>query len=511
MSIDIKKIRQLINPEFRDSLIRGNIHAFTQRVFQHINPGIRYQSNWHIDLIMEKLEAVEQGGIKRLIINMPPRSLKSICASVAFPAWVLARAPHKRIITTSYSLQLAKKHAQDCRGVVSADWYQALFPATQISRDQNDKLKFQTTEFGFRLATSVGGTLTGEGGDIIILDDPINAAQAQSPVLREKVSDWYQQTLVSRLDDKTSGAIVLVMQRFHPEDLSGELLKASGWEHLNLPLIASEKKTYSVGGKNIVRQPGELLHANRDTKDYAEQLKSEIGAFAFEAQYQQSPIIQQGSMIRREWFGRYDLNVGTRSEPVGESALSIGEANSPCTRQESSTGQNKDPVAEHGDIIIVQSWDTAIKSSPNSDYSVCITARLRDGISEILDVHCDRIEYPALKKRVQQQAERFNPHHILIEDKASGQQLVQDLRGDHQLPIIPIMPRGDKFSRLSAATGMIEAGKVSLPNRAPWLGDFLAEALGYPNVKHDDQIDALAQYLNWLRNKPKGKLSIRSL
>lgn len=479
-----------ILPAFLASILRHDIQAFTRKVFHHINPGAEYIDNWHIGLIMETLQEVERGNIRRLIINMPPRSLKSICTSVAFPAWVLAHQPHKRIITTSYSLQLAKKHSMDCRGVIGSDWYQELFPETQLTREQNDKLKFQTSEFGFRLATSVGGTLTGEGGDILILDDPINAAQAQTPVLRSKVSEWYKQTLVSRLDNKRKGTIVLVMQRFHPEDLSGELLKTGHWQHLNLPLVATQKEHFVVSGQPVGRRVGDLLHAARDTPQQVAQLKAEIGSFAFEAQYQQNPITQNGEMIKREWFGVYqevrDEGGGMKDE-----------------------GSQSSPSNAEG--VIIQSWDTAIKSSASSDYSVCITAHLHDGVSDILDVHRDRMEYPALKRRTQQLAERFKPDHILIEDKASGQQLIQDLRREYHLPIIPIMPKGDKFSRISAATGMLEAGKVRLPEHAHWLADFLNEALGYPNTTHDDQIDALAQYLNWLRARPKAGLSIRNL
>ena len=508
----------------------SNIHIFTQRVFQHINPNAEYQPNWHIDLIMEQLERVRRGYIKRLIINMPPRSLKSICASVAFPAWVLAHQPHKRIITTSYSLQLAKKHSLDCRSVIASKWYQELFP-TRLAREQNDQFKFQTTDFGFRLATSVGGTLTGEGGDILILDDPINAAQAQSPQLRRRLSDWYQQTLVSRLDDKMAGAILLVMQRFHPDYLTGELLKTGHWHHLNLPLIATQKEHYTICGKPQGRRVGEVLHQGRDTRAYATKLREEIGPYAYQAQYQQTPITRTGEMIKREWFGQHppppplageerDLASIScqRAQPEGRSGCLVavvGESDTkdmPCGFPPKSPRKRGDflPTNEDGGLII-QSWDTAIKSSPSSDYSVCITACLSGGVSHLLDVHRDRIEYPALKRRVLQQAERFSPDHILIEDKASGQQLIQDLKREAGLPIIPILPKGDKFSRISAATGMIEAGKVSLPNNAHWLAAFLEEVLSYPGTTFDDQIDALAQYLNWLRSRPPGQMSIRGL
>ena len=205
------------------------------------------------------------GEIKRLIILMPPRNLKSICASVALPAWLLGRDPTRQIICVSYSADLAAKHARDCRAVMMAPWYQSVFPSTRIDPAKSAETEFMTTQRGFRLATSTGGTLTGRGGDILIIDDPMKPADAQSDARRLDCQQWYSNTLLSRLDDKVNGAIVLVMQRLHIDDLAGYLMEQEGWEVLSLPAIAEVEQVVPIGpGKVHYRRVGDVLHPERE-------------------------------------------------------------------------------------------------------------------------------------------------------------------------------------------------------------------------------------------------------
>ena len=195
-------------------------------------------SNWHLEAIAYQLERVRRGEIKRLIINMPPRSLKSVTASVAFPAFVLGHDPTRRIICVSYSGDLAKKHANDFRAVLEARWYRELFPGTRIGQ-KDSETEIELTARGFRLATSVGGTLTGRGGDLIIIDDPLKPDDAHSETKRNAANEWFKNTLLSRLDDKRTGAIIIVMQRVHMDDLTGFVTSQSDeWQVLNLPAIA---------------------------------------------------------------------------------------------------------------------------------------------------------------------------------------------------------------------------------------------------------------------------------
>jgi predicted phage terminase large subunit-like protein len=457
-----------------DERTAKNFSWFIGRTLLTADPGAHFQSNWHIDLIAEYLEAARRGEITRLIINMPPRALKSQCVSIAWPAWILGHDPSARIMAASYSAALAIRHSLDCRQVVTSPWYQRLFPAMKLTRDQNEKHKFMTTQRGFRFATSVGGTATGEGGNFLILDDPLNALQAMNAGARASVRRWYDHTFSTRLNDKKRGVIVLVMQRLHADDLTSHLIEKGGFTHLSLPAIAPVQELIDFGCVTKIREAGEILHPKREDETLLERAKIELGAQAFSAQYQQQPLPEQGSMMRREWFARHAL--------VPENATRI-----------------------------VQSWDTAIKAQNHNDASVCLTFAEGEGKSFLIDAQTMRLEYPDLKRRTRELAEQFKPQAILVEDKASGQQLLQDLKRETTLPIIACMSSANKITRFAAVSAMIEAGRLSLPHNAPWLAAFEQELLEFPHGKHDDQVDALTQYLDFLRKSSFGKLGLRRI
>jgi hypothetical protein len=205
------------------ALLRQDFYTFIERSFQELNPQTQFLPNWHIEVIASELEACRRGDTTRLITNVPPRSLKSFCASVAFPAWLLGHNPSAQIICASYSQDLANKHSLDCRSLMASPWYRSLFP-TRLSRERQAVDEFQTTQKGFRVATSVGGTLTGRGGDFMILDDPLKPDEALSETQRKAVNEWYDHTLFSRLNDKRTGRIIIIMQRLHEDDLVGHVL-----------------------------------------------------------------------------------------------------------------------------------------------------------------------------------------------------------------------------------------------------------------------------------------------
>ena len=405
---------------------------------------------------------------------MPPRALKSVCVSVAWPAWLLGNNPQTRIIAASYANSLSTKHSLDCRLLVSSSWYKKVFPKVKLAPDQNQKHKFMTTQRGFRLSSSVGASVVGEGGNFLIMDDPISPAQAMSKASREMVNNWFEHTFSTRLDDKKKGVIVLVMQRLHRDDLSGYLLEKGGWEHLNLPAIATRPQIYGLGKVRKTREIGELLHEEREDLALIERAKLELGSRAFAAQYQQCPLLEEGGMVRRDWLLRY------------------GEL--PATPER-----------------IVQSWDTAIKTGANNDPSVCLTFYEFEGKSYLHHAWVKRLEYPDLKRFFYEHTEKHNPHAILLEDKASGQQLLQDVKRESHLPIIPMRPKVDKVTRFAAISAMIEAGKLILPTHAPWLADFEAELLAFPEAPHDDQVDALTQYLDWKRGQSGKKMGMRRI
>lgn len=455
-------------------LLKTDLSTFIGKTFSTVDPGTTYLSNWHIDLIAEYLEAARKAEITRLIINMPPRSLKSVCVSVAWPAWLLGHDPQSRIMTASYASSLSLKHSIDCRLVVNSPWYKQLFPEVALVRDQNEKHKFMTTKRGFRFATSVGGSTTGEGGNFLIIDDPISPAQARNAHWREQVNHWFDHTFASRLDDKHKGVIVLVMQRLHRHDLTGYLLAKGGWEHLSLPAVAMKPEMHDVGWVRKSREAGELLHPQRENMALIDRARIELGSSAFAAQYQQEPLPEDDGLIRGSWFGRY------KAAPLA------------IERR-------------------VQSWDTAIKSQDEHDASVCLTFVEHDNRSYLLDVRVFRREYPDLKQIFYALAEQWQPQAILIEDRSSGQQLLQDAKRETMLPVISINPQGDKLTRFAAVVPMIESGKLVLPEQAPWLAEFESELFSFPDSAHDDQVDALTQYLTWLRSSSWENIRIRRL
>jgi predicted phage terminase large subunit-like protein len=442
---------------------REDFEAFLHRAFCVINPGQEYTRSWHISAIAHKLDKVRLGESKRLIIAMPPRHLKSITVSIAFPAFLLGHDPSMRIIGASYADSLAAAHSNDFRRLIESQPYKRLFPKTRIDPAKNTEAEVRTTQRGFRLATSVGGSLTGRGGQLIIIDDPLKPDEAASAPARRRAIDWYEKTVTSRLDHKGEGAIILVMQRLHVDDLAGHLLEGGGWDYLGLPAIADiEEAIPLTRGRVYIRRPGELLFPARESMTVLDQLKREMGSYAFSAQYQQEPVPLGGGLIQWAWFRFYD------------------EDNLP-----------RYPAEE-----IVISWDTASKSNELSDYSVgTVWARYGDRYF-LLDVVRGKYGYPELRGRVISTAEKYKDPKIIIESAGSGIALAQDLTAEG-LKISAINPVGDKVMRMSAQTARIEEGRVFIPKSAPWLKAFHEELLGFPYGKHDDQVDSLAQALAW--------------
>ena len=248
----VKKLNLEVQRRVADELMRHDFVAFIRRTFETVVPGEELHLNWHIRAIAHVLERVRRGKIKRLIITVPPRHLKSITASVAFPAFLLGHDPAKKIVCASYSEELAVKHARDFRAVVNAPWYRRIFPAMRISSEKNTELETVTIRRGGRLATSVGGTLTGRGGNLIVLDDAIDPKQAMSEASRKSVMQWFQNTLLSRLNLKSEDVIIIVMQRLHVDDLVGVLLEQGGWHHLNLPAIADGLEVTPSGTERFI-------------------------------------------------------------------------------------------------------------------------------------------------------------------------------------------------------------------------------------------------------------------
>jgi predicted phage terminase large subunit-like protein len=457
---------KLGDQHFLNAVLRADLPAFLHRSVLTLNPGAPYLPNWHHNAICYQLERVRRGEITRLIINMPPRSLKSILVSVAFPAFLLGHDPHRKVFCISYGSDLAAKHASDFRSIVQSGWYRLAFPKMSIVRMADSDVF--TASRGFRRTTSVNATLTGLGGDVFIIDDPLKPVDALSEALRTTSNDWFSNTLLSRLDNKATGVIIVVMQRVHQFDLTGHLLEnSSDWQVLSLPAIAEADEQILIGENRFHwRNADEALHPEREPIEVLEKLRRELGPDIFAAQYQQSPVPPGGGMIRRAWLRYYD------------------------------TLPKRTYRAK-----IVQSWDTAGKGGAQNSWSACTTWMFHEDHYYLLDVTRGRFEYPQLRSTAIALAERFEPDVILIEDASTGIALAPDLRPYVRSPVMPIKVEHDKVGRLYVHQHKFAAGLVLLPKGASFLPALEAELLTFPQGKATDQVDSISQALSY---KPSG-------
>lgn len=413
-----------------------------------------YEPARHLCLLAEKLEALERGNITRLMVFMPPRHGKSELCSIRLPAWYLGRNPQHQVIACSYAEGLAYSNSYAVRETIESPQYQKLWPLKldvagavrwQLAGKENKRASY--------IAAGVGGGITGEGADLLIIDDPIkNAEEAESEVYRQKIFDWYRTTARTRL--QPDGKIVVIQTRWHMADLAGKLLElaktdpdADQWVVINLPAISTNN---------------EALWPEKYPLDVLNNIRASIGSRSFTALYQGTPTQAEGAVFKREWWHYYKVR--------------------PNFKQ------------------IYHCWDTAYKTKQSSDYSVLTVWGVTNTGYYLLDVLRERVELPDLKRLAIIGAQRDHPSAIYIEDAASGQSLIQELRRETNLPIIARRVDTDKVVRAYAVTPLIEAGKVYLPEYAPWLLDYIEELSAFPNGEHDDQVDSTTMALRQIAN-----------
>jgi hypothetical protein len=374
-----------VDRKITDTLYRVNFGAFAYAAYEIVHPYEPLCPNWHIDCICHHLAAMEAGRLPaRLIVNLPPRSLKSYLVSVAWVAWLLGRKPSLRIICASYSEELAHKFSRDCRALIESRFYKRVFP-TRLNPKKSTETEFETTKRGSRLATSVGGTLTGRGGDVFIVDDPTKANDANSQVALEAANEWFRNTARSRLNDQTKSLVVVTQQRLHADDLSGTL-KDRGWPSLVIPAIATEAQDYAVADGEVYRRPvGELLQPNRDRPEAMEEIRREVGSRIFAAQYQQNPTPPDGNLIKASWLARYQL----------------------CPPRQKL-------------LHVVLSCDPAGKGDIKNDYTAITVVGVDKRESYLLQVSRGHWTVLEMRDRIKALASQWEVTHVIIEDTASG-------------------------------------------------------------------------------------------
>ncbi|NOT61557.1 MAG: terminase, partial [Acidobacteria bacterium] len=340
---------------------RISLRDYARQAWHVVEPATPYIHGWHIDAICDHLSAVTDGHILRLLINIPPRHMKSLLISVFWPTWAWTRKPDIRWLYSSYSLSLSKRDSLKCRRVIDSPWYQERWgDVYQLASDQNEKLRFENDHSGYRLATSVAGTNTGEGGDIVVIDDPHNAKQAESEAKREDALEWFDGTMSTRLNNPKTGAMVVVMQRVHERDVSGHILEQGGWEHLCLPAEYEPKpfvQMTSLGFKDPRTEPNELLWPDRFGRPELDKLKASLGGYRSAGQLQQRPAPADGGIFKRHWFKFWQYR---------------GQNLSPVVVRKADGTLHECPVVTLPDSFDeqLQSWDLAFKDTNASAYVV---------------------------------------------------------------------------------------------------------------------------------------------
>lgn len=431
---------------------RSNLLAFTLLTLPN------YQDNWHHKLISDHLQAVEAGQIKRLMIFIPPRGGKSELASIRFPAWYFGRNPQKQLIATSYSVDLASDFGRKVRDLVADPLFREIFPQSGISDKSTSSTRFHTAKGGAYSAAGVGGPITGRGADCLLIDDPIkNREEAYSKTVRDSVWEWYRTTAYTRL--QPNGSIVLIMTRWHTDDLAGRILKETGadWDVVSLPAIAERDDEF--------RKQGEALWPEFYPIDVLQTIKTEIGSTAFNSLYQQRPSLEEGSIIKRHWFKYYDVLPQ--------------------------------------DTVMIQSWDMAFKDTDSGSYVVGQVWAMKGACYYLVDQARKRMDFVETLQAVRALTNRWPEATLkLVEDKANGPAVISALKKEiHGL--VEVGPDGSKEARLSAVSPLIESGNVYIPHpdTCRWVDEFIEEVCSFPAAPHDDQVDAMSQALRHLMSR----------
>jgi predicted phage terminase large subunit-like protein len=441
------------------ALLRSDFRAFVEKCFVHLNPGQMYHDNWHVGVIAHALAGCLEGKTKRLVILLPPRNLKSTIVSIAWPAFVLGHFPSMKFVCASYSQDLAHKLSNDTRSIMISDWYRELFPGTTISSLKDTQQVFETTQHGGRFATSVGGPLTGFGGDIVIVDDPQKPIDMAHESSRHKARDWLFNTAISRFNSQKDGILIIVMQRLHEDDLVGNIEHNPDFTVLKIPARAEEDLAFHLDADTrLLFRAGSYQQKDRFGPMEFEAQRKAMGSRDFSAQYQQNPLPLDGGLFNIEWF------------PLCEKVPQISE--------------------------LIMSVDVAATSGGGNYTAVTLWGHL-DHQWYLIAAH--RFQFDAAK--VRQEIVALDKHHrpdlVVIDSDGIGKSLVSELQFQGFKHIYPSSSRLSKLQRAEQIVSMIEGGRVWLLATAPKLAEFQREIISFPNGKYDDFVDSMTQVLRF--------------
>lgn len=471
-----------------------DFRAFIRAAWHVLEPSNPFVANWHIDAMCDHLAAARTGEIRQLLINIPPRHMKSMTVAVLWPVWLWATNPALRFLTASYADDAVTRDTKKSRRLLQSDWFRLYWPALQLVRDANRADRYENTATGHRIAATVGGKGgTGEGGDILILDDPQQPTIAGSATQRQKAIDWYRDTLASRFNDPRTYVQIVIMQRLHENDLAGYLLEQGGWTHLCVPARYEPQHPF-VWPDDPRTVEGELLWPERLPGAELDKLAAHMTSHVAAGQLQQRPAPREGAILKRQWWRCFPPAL---LEPVRDGGVERMPVGLPAFRR------------------IVCSWDTAFKAKTTSDYVAGQVWGVSGPDRYLLRVFHERASLQETERAMLEQRDwvlRYWPRvplTILVEKSANGVEILEALK--REVPgMLPVTVSVDKVLRAEAAASDLESGNVFLPGRLSetgsgpesplaWVTDLVEECAVFPNGAHDDQVDAFTQAINWTR------------
>ena len=449
-----------------------SFYEFFKKAWHIVEPSIELSTNWHhkylCDLLQEEAERIiaNKPKTKDIVINIPFRSTKSLLVTVMFPVWAWVKNPKFRFITASYSADLSIEHATRSRDIINSDWFKDRWSDIfHIKKDQNLKARYENNFLGVRRATSVGGTVTGQGGDFLLVDDPVSPQHAASEIERENANEWYRTTFYSRLNNPLTGVRIVIMQRIHDNDLSGFLLSNSNsrlkYKHICIPAELSDDLKPKILKSNY--DENGLFWSDRFSRDILDDYKQALGSYGYAGQLMQTPTPLNSGMIRSDWF-KID--------------------------QYKHTGDNTTV-----DFVI----DPAYTANEKNDPSALLAYTFKDNKWQIIDCVNVYKEFPELVKFIPQWVAKngyTSRSRVYVEPKASGKSIVQTLKKETGLNVREDKPPSkDKVARVQDISASLETGRVSLL-KGDWNEEFLQQLIKFPSAKHDDMVDCLVMAIN---------------
>tara|TARA_R110002051_G_scaffold324662_1_gene423013 strand:+ start:438 stop:1883 length:1446 start_codon:yes stop_codon:yes gene_type:complete len=449
-----------------------SFYEFFKKAWHIVEPSIELSTNWHhkylCDILQEEAERIiaNKPKTRDIIINIPFRSTKSLLVTVMFPVWAWIKNPKFRFITASYSADLSIEHATRSRDIITATWFKDRWgDIFHIKKDQNLKARYENNFLGVRRATSVGGTVTGQGGDFLLVDDPVSPQHAASEVERENANEWYRTTFYSRLNNPLTGIRIIIMQRIHDNDLSGFLLGNGNsrlkYNHICIPAELSDDLKPKILKDNYDEDG--LFWKDRFSRDILDDYKQALGTYGYAGQLMQTPTPLNSGMIRSDWFKIDQYKHTTEQTAV--------------------------------DFVI----DPAYTANEKNDPSALLAYTFKDNKWQIIDCVNVYKEFPELVKFIPQWVAKngyTNRSRVYVEPKASGKSIVQTLKKETGLNVREDKPPSkDKVARVQDISASLETGRVSLL-KGDWNEEFLQQLVKFPSAKHDDMVDCLVMAIN---------------